>query len=324
MNKHISTIAQDALRGVPITRDAADQLAAVTGRDVHDLLYWANRIRHAHHGNRVSLCSVISAKQGSCTEDCAFCAQSAHHDTDVETYPLMGTQRILDAAREAAGIGSSRLGVVTSGESACGSEDWPRIVEAVKALVSDGEIEACASLGSLTADAASSLKAAGLKRYHHNLETSERYFPRICTTHSFQERVDTVRTAKAAGFEVCCGGLFGLGESWEDRVDMAFVLRDLDVDSVPLNFLNPIPGTPLENAEPVPPMDLLKLIALYRVVLPSKEIRVCGGREVGLRDLQSWMFHAGANGTMIGNYLTTAGRSAEDDRQMLKDLGLST
>ncbi|NOZ22975.1 MAG: biotin synthase BioB [Planctomycetes bacterium] len=323
MNKQISEIAKAALSGSDISRDDAAGLAGVTGQGVYDLLYWANAIRYAHHGDRITLCSVISAKQGKCTEDCRFCAQSVHHQASIAEYDLVERNKIVHAADNAKKMGSHRFGIVTSGESACDTDDWSAVLDAVRALVAMGSITPCASLGSLTKEAAEELRQAGLERYHHNLETSEGHFPNICSTHSFEDRVDTIRVAKDAGLEVCCGGIFGVGETWEDRIDLAFTLRELGVDSVPLNFLNPIPGTPLGDMEPTPPLDLLKIIALYRFILPEQEIRVCGGREVSLRDLQSWMFYAGANGTMIGNYLTTEGRCADDDRRMFHDLGMT-
>jgi biotin synthase len=172
-------------------------------------------------------------------------------------------------------------------------------------------------------DDARLLKEAGLKRFHHNLETSRRFFSRICSTHSYDERVATVRAVKRAGLEVCSGGLFGLGEEWRDRIDLAWALKELGADSVPLNFLHPVRGTPLENAAPLSPVDILRVIALYRFVLPDKDIRVCGGRDRNLRDVQSWIFYAGASSVMTGNYLTMAGRSADVDRRMIRDLGLA-
>lgn len=323
MDKRTIEIAQNALDGRAIARADAEYLAALSGQRVYDLFYWANAVRHAFHGEVVSPCCVISAKQGLCAEDCKFCAQSAHHKTSIAEYPLLAVEEILHAAERAKEIGSKGFGIVTSGVSACEGEDWPQILEAVRCVGRLGGIRPCASLGVLTEEAARELKEAGLVRFHHNLETSESHFSKICSTHTFADRLRTLRVARAAGLEVCSGGIFGVGETWKDRVDLAFTLRDLRVDSVPLNFLNPIPGTPMEGAAPLPPMELLKIISLYRLILPRQEIRVCGGREVNLRDLQSWVFYAGANGVMIGNYLTTQGRPPDEDWQMVKDLGFS-
>ena len=169
---------------------------------------------------------------------------------------------------------------------------------------------------------AESLVKSGLKRINHNLETSESFFPNVCSTHAFADRVNTIRVAKESGLEICSGAIFGIGEGINDRINLAFTLKDLDVDVVPLNFLHPIPGTPFEDCTPLTPMEALKIISVFRFILPDKDIKVAGGREVNLRDLQSWMFYAGANSTMIGNYLTTKGRKVEEDLQMINDLKL--
>jgi biotin synthase len=166
------------------------------------------------------------------------------------------------------------------------------------------------------------LKDSGLSRYHHNLETDEEFFSALCTTHSFKERVETIKIAKEEGLEVCCGGIFGVGETWQARLNLAFKLKELEVDSIPLNFLNPIKGTPFENITPLHPLEILRIIAIFRFIHPKREIRICGGREVNLRDLQSWMYYAGADGAIIGNYLTTLGRPPEEDLKLIKDLGL--
>jgi biotin synthase len=197
------------------------------------------------------------------------------------------------------------------------------ILGSIREITCKTELRPCASLGVLSKDQLSCLREAGLKRYHHNLETAESYFPTICSTHTFQERVQTIRSAQKEGFEICAGGIFGLGETPEQRIELAFTLRDLDVDSIPLNFLNPVPGTPAEHCSPLPPLDILKIISLFRFVLPEKDIRVCGGREVCLRTLQPLLYLAGANGTMVGNYLTTGGRNPEIDLQEMHDLGFT-
>ncbi|HCX89131.1 MAG TPA: biotin synthase BioB, partial [Deltaproteobacteria bacterium] len=193
---------------------------------------------------------------------------------------------------------------------------------AIEDMPSRIAIGRCASLGTLTRETARDLKKAGLERYHHNLETSESFFPKICTTHSYKERVNTIKIAQEEGFRVCCGGIFGLGETLEQRLEFAFTLKELGVDSIPLNFLNPIPGTPLENAPPIPPMEILKIIAVFRFIHPTKDIRVCGGRQRNLRGIQPLMYLAGANATMIGNYLTTPGSNPKEDLQLIEDLML--
>jgi biotin synthase len=320
-SQRLDQIAEQALAGESVGRDDAMWLAREA--DFDELLLHANRIREHFHGNVVHLCSIINAKSGECSEDCKFCSQSAHYQTDVDVHSLASGAEIVDAAREAAEIGADSFGVVTSGEGACKNrDDFDAICSAAKEIGSATDAAACVSIGVLSPENAAQLVAAGVRRINHNLETSARFYPEICTTHPHARRVATVQNAKAAGLEVCCGGIFGMGETWADRVDLALQLRDLGVDAVPINFLNPIPGTPLEDRPPLPPLEALRIIALFRFVHPSKEIKVCGGREVVLRDLQSWMFRAGASGTMLGNYLTTRGRAAGDDLQMLADLGL--
>jgi biotin synthase len=225
-------------------------------------------------------------------------------------------------AREAEANGSTCYGIITSGTGIAKGEELDRILRAVRRIKAETGITPSCSLGIIDRETATALKGAGTETYHHNLETARSFFPNICTTHDYEEDVATVRSVKEAGMKVCCGGIFGLGETPAQRLELALTLRELDVDSVPLNFLNPIEGTRLEGAELITPLECLSTIALFRFILPAKKISVCGGREKNLRDLQSWMFAAGASGTMVGNYLTTTGRPPEHDWQMLKDLGL--
>ena len=322
MDPRISSIGNKALRGEPVSAAEAEFLIQLQGQERHELLFWANRVRSAFKGDRITFCSIISAKQGACPEDCRFCSQSARHRTDIETFPLLVEEELTERIHERARSGSDSVGIVTSGRGPTSQEEWARILKAVGETSRACGGHACASLGVLTEERARELREAGLVRYNHNLETSRSYFPKICTTHSYDDRLETIRLLKRARIEVCCGGIFGMGESVRDRVELAMELRELDVDSIPLNFLNPIPGTPLEGVQPLDPMEILGIIATFRLMFPDKDIKVCGGREVNLRDLQSWMFYAGANGAILGNYLTTTGRKAEDDLQMIKDLGL--
>ncbi len=320
MITYVSDLAASIQNGYQVSRDEAAVLTEKV--DLYDLLYGANRIRQHFFGTKISCCSIINAKSGRCGEDCAYCAQSAHHRADVQTYPLVQEEKFLDAYRSAVENGAKGFGIVTSG-GCLDRGGMQQICGIVDKLRGDAGAYLCASLGMISEADARALKAAGLKRFHHNLETSRRFFPRVCTTHSYDERVATVEAVKRAGLEVCSGGLFGLGEEWRDRIDLAFTLKELAVDSVPLNFLNPIKGTPLADAAPLAPVDILRIIALYRFVLPDMDIRVCGGREHNLRDIQSWIFYAGASSVMIGNYLTTAGRSEAIDLRMIRDLGLT-
>jgi biotin synthase len=322
MNDQVKEIACYSLLHGTISRDNALYLMQLDGEDVYDLFYWANHIRLRHFGHSVKACSIISAKQGLCTEDCSFCSQSTRHQTGIEEFPLIGSPQILDAASRAEQAGSSSLGMVTSGHSIRNPQDLDRIGKAIERLSKNTHIQPHGSFGMLTKESAEILVKCGLKRINHNLETSEAFFPKVCSTHTYQERINTIRVAKAAGLEICSGAIFGIGEGVEDRLDVAFALKTLEVDVVPLNFLHPIAGTPLEGSVPLTPMESLKIISVFRFVLPNKEIKIAGGREKNLRDLQSWMFYAGANSMMIGNYLTTKGRKVDDDLQMIKDLSL--
>jgi biotin synthase len=322
MKRHIDTIADRIIDGGAITEREALEMAALSGSGLFPLFVAANRIKEHFVGGKVFLCSIINAKSGRCPENCSFCAQSAHHRTDAPVYPLVDEERMVACAHEAEKNGSSCYGIITSGTSIKAGEELDRILRAVRRIRSETGITPSCSLGIIDRETATALKEAGVETYHHNLETARSFFPNVCTTHDYEEDVETVRVAKQAGLKVCCGGIFGLGETAAQRVEMAITLRELEVDSVPLNFLNPIEGTRLAGAARITPMECLATIALFRLILPARRISVCGGREKNLRDLQSWMFFAGASGTMIGNYLTTTGREPEQDWQMLRDLGL--
>ena len=306
-----------SIKQIPLTRAEARRLVAA---DENELFRYANQLRRHFKGDAVHLCSIINAKSGACSENCQFCAQSSHHKTQILSYPLVEGKTIRQAYRVAADNGASCFGVVTSGKRVSGA-DVDAICATSLSLRQSGA-RVSASLGELDERSLQLLKKSGVKRYHHNLETSRRFFKNICTTHSFDDRVATVKRVKKAGLEICCGGLFGLGETMADRLDLAFTLRALDVDSVPLNFLNPVPGTPLARAPRLSPREILRIIALFRFILPAKDISVCGGREVNLRDMQSWIFYAGASGMMVGGYLTTPGRSVAQDLQVIQDAGL--
>jgi biotin synthase len=245
-----------------------------------------------------------------------------HHETVAPVYPLLDSEDIAAQAMNAETAGSACFGIVTSGSSISKGQELDRICDALRSIRSRTGISPSCSLGNIDLETAVRLKEAGAVTYHHNLETSRSFFPSICTTHAYDEDVETVKNAKKAGLRVCCGGIFGLGETMEQRIELALTLRELGVDSVPINFLNPIPGTRLADADFLTPITCLSIIAVFRLILPDKRITICGGREKNLRDLQSWIFFAGANGMMIGNYLTTTGRDEEQDRQMLRDLGM--
>ena len=306
----------------PIDRKEALELMSCEGAELYALLARAGAVRERTKGRGVKLCAILNAKSGRCPENCAFCAQSAHHCTDAPEYPLVGAEAMAARAREALALGAREYSIVTSGAGIRREEELRTLEQGLARVREETALMRCASLGNLDEEALARLKAAGLQTFHHNLECARSFFPRICTTHSYEEDVATVRRAKAAGLRVCSGGIFGLGESPAQRVELAETLRELDVDSVPVNFLNPIPGTPLEGRHDLTPLECLRIIAVFRLMLPDKDIVVCGGREVNLRDLQSWIFLAGANGMLVGDYLTTSGRDGAADLQMVRDLGL--
>lgn len=323
LRKYIQTTADDVMAGGVLGADEALKLAAATGSDRYLLFAEASRVRDHHVGSAVHLCSIINAKSGRCAENCAFCAQSAHHDTGTPVYPLVDEDEIVRCAALAEKNGAGCYGIVTSGTSINKGDELDRVCRAVARIRTETGISPSCSLGIMDEETALRLKDAGMETYHHNLETARSFFPQICTTHDYEDDVATIRAAKKVGLKVCCGGIFGLGESFAQRIEMALTLRELNVDSVPLNFLNPVAGTRLESADNLTPLECLTIIAVYRFLLPDRRLSVCGGREKNLRELQSWMFLAGADGTMTGNYLTTPGRPPELDRQMLTDLELS-
>jgi biotin synthase len=303
-----------------LDREAALAFSRMEGSEIVKLFFFANSARINVRGNKIDLCSIVSAKSGFCSEDCAFCAQSVQRQTDIQRYPLMIKEEIVKVAVVSKKRGVRRFCIVTSGRKA--SADEIRHICSFISEIKDIGLSPCATLGMLNESELRELKDAGLHRYHHNLETSESFFSEICTTHTYREKVQTIKAAQSIGLSVCSGGIFGMGESWEDRIDMAFALKDLKVDSIPLNFISPIRGTPLGGRGLLNPLEALKIIAIYRLILPESEIRICGGRPNTLRDLNSYIFTAGADGLLIGNYLTTSGRNPDDDLQMIKDLGL--
>jgi len=322
MRQIIDAIRESVLNGERIDYSVASELSKAEGADLWDLFATAGRVREHFRGRTIDLCSIINAKSGACTEDCSYCAQSVHHSTGAPVYPLISVDRMAEAAESAKKNGAKRFCIVTSGRGIDTSDDLENIAKGIR-RVRDIGLSPCATLGTLTREQLSYLKNAGLHRYHHNIETSREYFPRICTTHSFDERLQVLGHARDLGLSACSGGILGMGESMDDRIKMAFTLRELDVDSVPLNFLMPIMGTPLENIDAIAPLEALHSIALFRLILPDKEIRICGGRGAALGQLHPFIFAAGADGFMIGNYLTTSGLDPQEDLKMVRDLGLT-
>jgi len=283
------------------------------------LIFKANKLRQETVGSKLELCSIINAKSGLCGQDCKFCAQSTKYETDVATYPLVSKGKIVAAAKEAKRIGAEKFGIVTSGNR-LNKEELEEIVLAVKEIIKDIGIVVCGSLGALSKDDLRELKQSGMIRYHHNIETSENFYPQIVSTHSFGERINTIIAAKEVGFQVCSGGIIGMGESWQDRIDMANTLKGLNVDSVPLNILVPIKGTPLGNLNSISFEDVIRTICIFRIILRDKIIKIAAGRETALGNSQEVGFTAGANGMLIGGYLTIKGRSVETDQELIKQI----
>jgi biotin synthase len=304
------------------TKEKLEILDFVQNSPLSVVLQEAEKSRKERFKNTIYLCSIINAKSGKCSENCAYCAQSSFHKTTIQEYPLLSKEEILEQAFAYAEQGASQFSIVTSGHSPS-KKELEIICETGLEVKNKTNLNLCCSLGILNNEQAKALKDAGFERYHHNLETAESHFPNICTTHTYEDSIETIKNASKQGFSVCSGGIFGMGETWTQRLEFATTIERLPIDSVPINFLNPIAGTRLENQSILSSEEALRIIALFRLLLPNKHIGICGGREKSLQDAQSYIFEAGANGIMIGNYLTTAGRSIADDLKLIKDNNLN-
>lgn len=316
----IRRLKEKILSGAYLTKSEALFLTESSGLNILDLLASANNIRERYSGEYIDLCAIVNAKSGDCSEDCSYCAQSSKNKAEIPVYPLMNKEDILQKAEEAQRGGVSRFSIVTSGKKINSRE--LKAIASMLIPIRDMGLLPCASLGMLSKDELIFLKDSGLDRYHHNIETSERFYPHICSTHTFAGRISTIESAQAAGLSVCSGGILGMGETWQDRVEMAFALKDLNVESTPINFLIPIKGTPLYGKDMLHPFEALQIISLFRFILPDKSIRICGGRIQVLREFHSLIFMAGADSALTGNYLTTTGRTFEDDIGLIRLHGL--
>ncbi|MBM3673275.1 MAG: biotin synthase BioB [Actinobacteria bacterium] len=304
-----------------LTREEAAAVAAVPLDRLPDLVALAHRVRLEWCGPEVELESLINAKSGACPEDCAFCSQSARFETEVDVYPFLDLDQVLEAAHATKAAGATQFCIVVAVR---GPEErlLRKVIDAVGVVQAETGLEVACSLGLLTPEQAERLAAAGVRRYNHNLETCREVFPRICTTHTYDDRVQTARLAIDAGMELCCGGILGMGETLEQRVDFAFELAELGPCEVPINLLDPRPGTPLADQTVLSPREALQAIALFRLILPDAWLRLAGGRERVLGELQAMGLLAGANALIVGNYLTTIGRSPEEDHALLEALGM--
>jgi len=312
-------LSDKVLAGDAITETEAYEVLVSEDRDLLAVLDAAFQVRYHYHGKAVRLHVLRNAKSGMCRENCAFCSQAMGAQSGVERYRMQTVEELVAGARDAHACQAVKYCMVTATRGPSDAE-MDTICEAVREIKRDIPIEICTSLGLLTDEQARRLAEAGVHRFNHNLETSRNFFPKVCQTHSYDDRVATVRAAKRAGMEACCGGIVGMGETLHDRVDMAFALRELDVESIPVNFLDPRPGTPLADVPRLTPVECLKILAMFRLVNPKSEIRVAGGREVNLKHMQALALYP-ANSMFTEGYLTTPGAAYEEDLAMIQSAG---
>ena len=312
-------LAEQVLEGHPVTREEGLELLRTGDAQLLPLVNAAYTIRHAHFGRKVTIQMLFNAKSGACQEDCHYCSQSSISTAPIDRYALVSPEDMLKAARRAYEAKAERYCVVISGRSPL-EKEVDDIASAVTRIKQELPMQVCCSLGLLTEPQARRLKAAGVDRINHNLNTSEAYHSSICTTHTYQDRMTTLQNARAAGLELCSGGIVGMGESDEDLVDLALALRDVNPDSIPLNMLHPIPGTPLADAKNLTPQRCLKILCLFRFIHPRRELRAAGGREFNLRSLQPMALYV-ADSLFVNGYLTTPGDPAHEVQRMLADMG---
>lgn len=319
---NLSTIEEQVLeQGEPITPEQALALIDLPDAELPALIALAHRVRLRYCGEAVEVESLISAKTGGCPEDCAFCSQSARFHAQIETHPFLSAEQVLASAKSAEELGATQFCIVVAVRGP-DRRLMDQALDAIAAVRRETSLAVHCSFGILTREQARAFAQAGVERYNHNLETARSFFPQIVTTHTWEERVETCHLVKEEGMELCSGGIFGMGESWEQRVEFACELRDLAPAEIPLNFLNPRPGTPLGDRPLLPALDAIRICALWRLFFPHETIRYAGGREAVLRDLQALGLLSGVNGLIMGNYLTTTGRAPEQDLRMLEDLGM--
>jgi biotin synthase len=311
--------AERILAGGELTRDEAKRILESPDRDLLALLAAAFRLRQRYFGKTVQLYFLMNAKSGLCPEDCHYCSQSKVSEAPIPKYNILKRDALMDAARQAAERGAKTYCLVISARGP-NEREMKAVEEIVPEIKQQYDLDVCACLGLLTRAQADRLKACGVDRVNHNLNTGEAYYREICSTHTYADRVETLRHVRDAGMEMCSGGIIGMGESLDDIVSMAFDLKELGVQSIPLNFLNSIDGTPLEGKKDLSPQDCLRALAMFRFVNPSRELRIAGGRELHLRSLQPLGLYA-ANSVFVGDYLTTQGQAPAEDYQMIRDLG---
>ncbi len=316
MDRKLEVLKEKVMEGHLVSKEEA---LALAGMPLEGLCKAADEVRQKFCGNQFDLCTIINGKSGKCSEDCKYCAQSSYYQTDVESYPLLGTEELVAQARYNRERGVPRYSIVTSGKR-LGGKEVGQVCESIRNIKESVDISVCVSFGLLEEEEFRKVKAAGASRVHNNLEASAKYFPNVCTTHTQQDKINALKAARSAGLSICSGGIMGLGESMEDRIDLALTLRELGVDSVPVNMLNPIPGTPYEGNPRLTEEEMCRIVAVFRFILPKAFIRLAGGR--GLMEGQGKnCFQSGANAAITGDMLTTAGITIKRDLEMLQELG---
>ena len=319
MSVDVMSIAEEIIKGRRLNRD--EDLGWLLEAELSELQAGAFLLQKHFRGNHIDLCTIVNGRSGRCSENCKYCAQSAYHHTGVEEYPLMSKEELFRHAKANQEGGANRFSIVTSGRALSGKE-FETVLEAYKEMNDTLSIHLCASHGILPEEQLQKLYEAGVRQYHHNIETSKRYFPEICTSHTYDDRIKTIKLAQKAGLNVCSGGIIGMGETWADRIDMAISLSELNIKSIPINSLMAIPGTKLEGMPPLSGDDILRTIALFRFINPEADIRMAAGRKL-MPENGATAFKAGASASITGNMLTTSGTTMKDDLEILKKLGLT-
>lgn len=319
MSIDVMSVAEEIINGRRLKRD--EDLSWLLEVELSELQAGAFLLQKHFRGNHIDLCTIVNGRSGRCSENCKYCAQSAYHHTGVEEYPLMSKEELFRHAKANQEGGANRFSIVTSGRALSGKE-FETVLEAYTEMNDTLSIHLCASHGILTEEQLQKLYEAGVRQYHHNIETSKRYFPEICTSHTYDDRIKTIKLAQKAGLNVCSGGIIGMGETWADRIDMAISLSELNIKSIPINSLMAIPGTKLEGMPPLSGDDILRTIALFRFINPEADIRMAAGRKL-MPENGATAFKAGASASITGNMLTTSGTTMKDDLEILKKLGLT-
>ena len=314
---NVKELTKEIINGRRLKR--GEDLSFFLTVNLQELCDGANEIREKLCGNHIDLCTIINGRSGRCSENCKFCAQSGHHCTGVNEYDFLDEDTIIEDCKKNACQGVHRYSIVTAGRT-LSNEDFDKAISTYTRMNNECDIELCASHGLLSTEQFQKLWDSGVRMYHSNIETSKRNFPNICTTHSYDDKIACIKRAKSVGFRICSGGIIGMGETWEDRIDMAISLSELEVDSIPINVLMPIKGTPLENQPPISVDDILRTIAIFRYINPTIDVRLAGGRN-SMEHSGKIAFLSGANATITGDMLTTSGNNIQDDLKMLSEMG---